>query len=490
MNPKQMKYSIPAIILLAWISSTFSDERPSTNVSVLPGDADSSLTIRFFDDEAAAFNEDDIQLITGIIARAEKEVRAILPSLPDSIEVTVAVIDRNIDGVGCVTGRADAPGKVRFELSSTCPGGIRAAAQKALAANVFHEFHHLYRGWTIENNGFGPGIPVAAVNEGLADVFSETYTGVFFPEANSYPENADMWLAEIMALPLNADYGTWMFAHPDGRDSIGYRVGRFIVHQAIENSGKDILELSTLAPEEIIALVDTSASSADPMAIRISKQQKAPDRHQWDFRRDPARRPYEVFRYLGIEEGMTALDVGAYAGYTTEMLSAAVGPQGKVYAHNTEEVLRTYADGYYDRTMAERLANDRLPNVVPHLREYDDVGLDDEVDVAFLGNLLHDFYYRDGEENALGFLSSIHKSLKPGGVLGVMDHVGIDGADNKTLHRMTPQLARELLTRSGFEIEAESDMFANSGDDHSLMVYNDEIYLRTDRFLFRARKPE
>jgi len=240
----------------------------------------------------------------------------------------------------------------------------------------------------------------------------------------------------------------------------------------------------------LVLLAPVNADEIDPMAVRIAEKQKTPDRHQHDFRRDAERKPYEVFRFLGLEEGMVALDIGAYAGYTTEMLSAAVGPQGKVYAHNTEEVLKTYADGYYDRTMAERLANNRLPNVVLHLREYDDLGLDNEVDFAFLGNLLHDFYYRDGEENALAFLASIHKALKPGGILGVMDHIGIDGERNNALHRMTPQLAHDLLAQSGFEIEAKSNMFANPDDDHSLDVYNDEVYLKTDRFLFRARKPE
>lgn len=230
------------------------------------------------------------------------------------------------------------------------------------------------------------------------------------------------------------------------------------------------------------------ADEVDPMATRIAAQQVVPDRHEFDLPRDAARRPYELFRFLGVEEGMVVLDVGAYAGYTTEMLSAAVGPQGKVYAHNTELVLMTYADGYYERTMTERLGDNRLPNVVLYLREYEDLGLDNEADFAFLGNLLHDFYYRDGEENALAFLASIHNALKPGGILGVMDHTGIESQDNKALHRMTPQLARDLLTRAGFEIEATSSMYANPDDDHTLMVYNDEIYLKTDRFLVRARK--
>ena len=99
--------------------------------------------------------------------------------------------------------------------------------------------------------------------------------------------------------------------------------------------------------------------------------------------------------------------------------------------------------------------------------------------------LITDFYYY---EPAL--FPKVMAALKPGGVLGVMDHVGIESENNKALHRMTPQLARDLLTKAGFEIEAESDMFANPDDDHRLMVYNDAIYLKTDRFLFRARKPK
>ena len=229
--------------------------------------------------------------------------------------------------------------------------------------------------------------------------------------------------------------------------------------------------------------------ATESMAQRIAAQQAADDRHEFDFRRDAARQPYELFQFLTLEEGMTALDVGAYAGYTTEMFAAAVGPGGRVYSHNTEAVLNRYANGYYKATMEERLANNRLPNVVLLVREYEALGLTDEVDVAFLGNIIHDFYYRDGEDLALAFLSSIFAALKPGGVLGVSDHVGESTEDNKALHRITPELAKELLTKVGFVIEAESDLYANPNDDHKLMVYSEEIYLKTDRFLLRARKP-
>ena len=230
------------------------------------------------------------------------------------------------------------------------------------------------------------------------------------------------------------------------------------------------------------------ALADDDMARRIAVAQAATDRHQYDQPRDAGRKPYESFVFLGVREGMTALDVGAYAGYTTEMLAAAVGPGGKVYSHNTRRVLERYAEGYYQRTMNERLADNRLPNTVLHITEYDDLGLENEVDVAFLGNLLHDFYYRDGRQTAVRFLKSIHKALKPGGVLGITDHIGIAGRDNASLHRLEPEIARSLLKEAGFKITAESDLYANPDDDHTLMVYNETVYRKTDRFFYKAQK--
>jgi predicted methyltransferase len=226
---------------------------------------------------------------------------------------------------------------------------------------------------------------------------------------------------------------------------------------------------------------------ADPaMKARIDQQMAASDRHEFDLPRDDARKPYETFTFLGVREGMAALDVGAYAGYTTEMLAAAVGPTGSVYSHNTRQVLERYADGYYQRTMNERLADNRLSNTILHITGYDDFGLPNQIDVAFLGNLLHDFYYRDGRDEAIRFLRAIRKALKPGGVLGLTDHVGIPGQDNANLHRLEPEIARELLNEAGFVVEAESELFANPKDDHLLMVYDERVYRQTDRFFFKV----
>jgi len=231
------------------------------------------------------------------------------------------------------------------------------------------------------------------------------------------------------------------------------------------------------------------AENYDAMQDRIRLQMQSPDRHEFDFPKDEFRKPFEVFRFLGLRTGMVCMDVAAYAGYTSELLAAAVGGEGKVYSQNRERVLMNYAEGYYKRTMDERLANQRLPNVSMYLREYDDLGLEGKLDFVFLGNILHDFYYRDGEANALLYLKSILKSLKPGGILGITDHIGLAGRENADLHRIDINTARELVQNAGFVIEAESTLLANPEDHHGSHVYSDAIYRRTDRLVFRARKP-
>ena len=92
------------------------------------------------------------------------------------------------------------------------------------------------------------------VNEGLAVVFSEIYTSVVF-DVNAFSEATDSWVKEIQDLPLDASYSDWVMGeHPDGRTSIGYRAGNYLIRKAMAKSDKNILELSELKPEELIEL--------------------------------------------------------------------------------------------------------------------------------------------------------------------------------------------------------------------------------------------
>ena len=233
---------IPVLCIISCNSN--SKKSPLTNVDVV------------FQEDSLKFTEPQKVFIREVISNSEEEVRDLLPKLPDSIKVIVEAVDWDLDIVGGVTGRTEtnSPPLVLVQISHNYKEGVIDSVYQGIKSTIFHEFHHLSRGWAIQDNKFSYGIPNAMVNEGLAVAFTEIYTGNI-NEVNAYTDEADNWVKEILALPLDASYSDWVMGeHPDGRTYIGYRTGNFLVRKAMIKSGKTILELGELMPNEIIKL--------------------------------------------------------------------------------------------------------------------------------------------------------------------------------------------------------------------------------------------
>jgi predicted methyltransferase len=90
------------------------------------------------------------------------------------------------------------------------------------------------------------------------------------------------------------------------------------------------------------------------------------------------------------------------------------------------------------------------------------------------------------------FLAELKKGLKPGGIVGVIDHSAEAGAGSETgstVHRIDPAIVIADMQAAGFELEAGSDLLRNPDDDLSKVVFAPEVRGRTDRFVLRFRKP-
>lgn len=215
----------------------------------------------------------------------------------------------------------------------------------------------------------------------------------------------------------------------------------------------------------------------------------AADRPLADRRRDDDRKPAEVIEFLGITPGMKAIDLIAGAGYYTEVLALAVSPGGTVTAMNPPSVLRGNG-GIMARSLEERLANGRLPNVSRMDKELADIRASDgPYDVALTALNLHDIYNSAGSKGVENFLRIAYTLLRPGGVLGVIDHTGAPGAAAGSLHRIDKAIVLQAAEAAGLLLDAESDVLTNPGDDKSLGVFDERIRGRSDRFLLRLRKP-
>jgi len=228
------------------------------------------------------------------------------------------------------------------------------------------------------------------------------------------------------------------------------------------------IALSTYAAADVAADFDAALDSADRPAE--------------DKARDANRKPKQVLDFVGIGAGMSVLDLNASSGWYTEVLSAAVGADGQVIAHNPP--------GRRERTEGAITAKaDRLGNVTPLFADVGDLGLDGEADAALTALNLHDMFNR-GAEVAQAYVGGAFKALRPGGVFAVIDHEGSADQDNTKLHRLEVAVAKEALEKAGFVVEAVSDILDNPADDHSLHMRDESLERNTDRFLIRARKPE
>ena len=87
---------------------------------------------------------------------------------------------------------------------------------------------------------------------------------------------------------------------------------------------------------------------------------------------------------------------------------------------------------------------------------------------------------------------AIYDALKPGGIYLVLDHAAAAGSglrDTETLHRIDPAAVKKEVLAAGFVLDGESDVLHNPQDDHTAKVFDPAIRGKTDKFIFRFRKP-
>lgn len=225
----------------------------------------------------------------------------------------------------------------------------------------------------------------------------------------------------------------------------------------------------------------TDASLTQALAIT--------SRPQADRNSDENRKPAQLMNFLGVKPGMVALDAVAVGGYMTEVLSIAVGPNGKVYSQNPQAVYQLQ-NGMYVKPINDRHAGGRLPNVVRVDGDLPNSNIPlGSVDVAITAQNVHDIYFIN-KDAAAQFLKGIYAELKPGGALLLSDHVGNDGANNAQLHRIPKHIAVDLAKAAGFVVEAESNALAHPADDHTKVVFDPSLRGKTDQFVLRLRKPK
>lgn len=218
----------------------------------------------------------------------------------------------------------------------------------------------------------------------------------------------------------------------------------------------------------------------------------ADSRFDGDRDRDAARRPSEVLAMLGVEPGMTVLDLYSGGGYYTELMSMLVGQDGHVTAHNNTPYLN-----FVGEEIEARYSDGRLDNVEMLVADNNELNLEPgRYDAIMMMLTYHDIYYVDPDNgwpalDGPGLLAELHEGLKPGGALLVADHYAAAGSPpetGNTTHRIDPAIVIRELEAAGFELTDRGDFLRNQADDYSINVFDERVRGKTDRFVLRFEK--
>ena len=153
--------------------------------------------------------------------------------------------------------------------------------------------------------------------------------------------------------------------------------------------------------------------------------------------REQEEAPGKAIAAIDLKPTDVIADIGAGSGYYSFRISPKV-PQGKVVAVDIQPEMLDF--------LRERSAELKVTNVEPHLGAIDDLKLPAaSLDAALMVDAYHEF------SHPKEMLASLHKALKPGGRIFLLEFRGEDPkVPIKALHKMTEAQARLELESAGF----------------------------------------
>jgi predicted methyltransferase len=226
--------------------------------------------------------------------------------------------------------------------------------------------------------------------------------------------------------------------------------------------------------------------------------------------RDVYRHPAETLAFFGIEPDMTVVELWPGRGWYTEILAPYLREKGKLYAAHfpaasTSEYYQKGLAAFKAMLAANPALYDRV--VVTELGPPDSVAIAPagSADAVLTFRNMHNWM---GQGNDVKVMQAAFAALKPGGVLGIVEHRAAPGATLEQVRDsgyMTEEMVIKAAEAAGFVLEGNSEINANPRDtrDHPKGVWtlppslalgdkDREKYLaigESDRMTLRFRKP-
>jgi len=232
------------------------------------------------------------------------------------------------------------------------------------------------------------------------------------------------------------------------------------------------------------------SGSQGAMATSLEGAVAGTHRDPANVARDPFRHPTEVLEFFGLQGDMTVVEVWPGAGWWTEILAPVLRDDGTYIAAG---FVTEGADVPQYRKALVKALQDKIA-ASPDL--YDqavvtELGTPNHTEIAPRGTADLVLTFRNVHNwlaagDAPQMFQAFHDVLRPGGVLGVVEHRAPAGTGVETMKKsgyMTEAYVIELANAAGFVLDARSEVNANPKDtaDHPAGVWTLPPSLRVCR---------
>ena len=208
--------------------------------------------------------------------------------------------------------------------------------------------------------------------------------------------------------------------------------------------------------------------------VSVQAALDAPHRSAANRARDAWRHPAPTLAFFGLQRTQAVVELAPGGGWYTEILAPVLREHGRFFAAH---FAADSTSAYQRRARAAfeaRLAKN--PEVFDHLvlgtmpagGAFSDIKPSPGADLVLSFRNVHN-WVQDGSLDST--LQACFKLLKPGGVLGVVDHRAAPGTPLETMKKsgyVTEALMEERARAAGFALAARSEINANPRDtrDH------------------------
>ena len=218
-------------------------------------------------------------------------------------------------------------------------------------------------------------------------------------------------------------------------------------------------------------------------AHNLEQSVNSEDRSIENIKRDKFRHPYETLKFFGIEPEMKVVELSPGRGWYTEILAVYMYDEGELITAPYSASLSDYAKRSRE-AFEVKLNSKSIYEKVKIVDLFGKLAEDETVDAVLTFRNVHNWLGEDGSGVKKVFKQS-YAALKPGGILGVVEHRANPGISIKEMKKsgyVTEELTINLAEEAGFILSKKSEINANVKDtkDHPNGVWTlpPSLYLK------------